>query len=83
MKYHCRPDGTSVNMGILDNEGTRDTMPQPKEHIFLAEKSTWWRVDDAGVNKHAGFPMSFQNRLADWEQRGKPTRKDVAEIHVT
>ena len=78
MKYHCRPDGTSVVMGIVDDASVVGDMPHAKEHIFLKEKAEWWRVpDDDGLARHEAFNESFQNRLKDWVAKGCPNRTDT------
>lgn len=60
MKYHCRPDGTSVVMGIIDDESIVGKLPRPKEHIFLKEKARWWDVaDEDGLARHFAFPEIF------------------------
>lgn len=41
MKYHCRSEGTSVVMGIVNDENAVSNLPRPKEHIFLKEKAKW------------------------------------------
>ncbi|KAI3335884.1 Mss4-like protein [Ustulina deusta] len=41
MKYHCRPDGTSITMGLVDNKHVIGSLPAIKEHIFLGDKAAW------------------------------------------
>lgn len=80
MKYHCRPDGTSVPMGLIDDEQVFGTIRAPKEHIFLAEKARWWQLSETDeAEKYDGFNIQFQKRLREWESRGRPLRKDVGE----
>lgn len=78
MKYHCRPDGTSVNMGSVDESSVVGHIVRPKEHIFLGEKAGWWEVRlDDGLEHHKWFNESFQKRLKEWEVRGQERRLDV------
>lgn len=78
MKYHCRPDGINVTMGIVDDEHTVGSLPPVKEHIFLKEKSIWWAVDDNdGLDKHQSFNVPFQKRLNHWMAVGRPKRTDI------
>lgn len=80
MKYHCRPDGTSVTMGIMDEETMLGDLCRPKEHIFWSEKMKWWEVGEGdGLEKHEGFNEPFQKRLADWEAKGRVRRDDVGD----
>lgn len=78
MKYHCRPDGTSIVMGIVDDENVAGIMVKPKEHIFLKEKAFWWNIqEDDGLARHEGFNESFQTRLKEWVVQGSPIRADA------
>lgn len=78
MKYHCRPDGTSVVMGIVDEANLVGKVPTPKEHIFLEEKAGWWNVSsEDGIAQHASFNVPFQFRLEEWVGKGCPKRSDV------
>lgn len=78
MKYHCRPDGTSVTVGTIDDQSIVGTLPKLKEHIFLAEKAPWWDIaEDVSVARHAGFNEPFQLRLKEWNAKGRPSRDDL------
>lgn len=78
MKYHCRPDATSVVMGIVNDEDTVGIIVKPKEHIFLHEKALWWSTtEDDGLARHGGFNEEFQRRLKEWVAAGAPQRADV------
>lgn len=78
MKYHCRPDGTSIVMGIVDDHSVVGLMPKPKEHIFLREKAAWWRMpEDDGLARHDAFNEPFQKRLKEWITKGCPARAEV------
>lgn len=78
MRYHCRPDGTSVVMGIVDDEQVVGTMPAVKEHIFLQEKSPWWPLSEGERwARHDAFNEPFQRRLQAWASTGAPKRPDV------
>ncbi|KAI1748109.1 Mss4-like protein [Xylaria castorea] len=78
MKYHCRPDGTSITMGLVDNEHIAGSLPAVKEHIFLGDKAAWWNVpSDDGAAQHHGFNEAFTRRLQDWSSRGRPQRLDI------
>ncbi|GAW19477.1 hypothetical protein ANO14919_089640 [Xylariales sp. No.14919] len=78
MKYHCRPDGTSIAMGLVDNEHIVGALPPVKEHIFLADKAEWWKVPpDDGIARHDGFNEAFTRRLREWSDRGRPQRLDI------
>ena len=78
MKYHCRPDGTSVVMGIVDDSKVIGSIVKPKEHIFVGEKAKWWELTDDGVARHVGFNQPFQARLKAWYAEGCPKRTDIA-----
>ena len=79
MKYHCRPDGTSVVMGIVDEDSVSGILPAPKEHIFLSEKAQWFELaHDDGLQRHQSFNESFQNRFETWIRLGCPKRPDLA-----
>lgn len=83
MKYHCRPDGTSVTMGIADEGTAVGAMVRPKEHIFLSEKAGWWEISESdGLERHEAFNEPFQRRLAEWEAQGKKKRNDVGDVQV-
>ncbi|KAI0189862.1 Mss4-like protein [Astrocystis sublimbata] len=78
MKYHCRPDGTSITTGLLDNEHIGDSLPPIKEHIFLGDKASWWKVpSDDRVARHSSFNEAFTRRLQDWSAKGRPQRLDL------
>ena len=78
MKYHCRPDGISVVMGIVNDEDVVGTFAKPKDHIFLDEKALWWNTtEDDGLARHGGFNEEFQKRLKEWVAAGCPQRMDV------
>ena len=78
MKYHCRPDGTSVVMGIVNDASIVGKIPYPKEHIFLREKAKWWDIrSDDGLAQHESFNQAFESRLAEWVAKGGPKRSDI------
>ncbi|KAK7920865.1 hypothetical protein PG985_008887 [Apiospora marii] len=78
MKYHCRPDGTSITMGLVDDEHIVGAIPAVKEHIFLGDKASWWSVPSGdGTARHSGFNEPFSRRLQDWISRGRPQRLDI------
>ncbi|KAI1455327.1 Mss4-like protein [Annulohypoxylon moriforme] len=78
MKYHCRPDGTSITMGLVDDRNVVGQMPKIKEHIFLDEKVAWWDIpSDDGTSRHEGFNEYFTRRLKDWSAKGRPQRLDI------
>jgi len=78
MKYHCRPDGTNITMGLVDNEHIVGSMPPVKEHIFLGDKATWWHVpSDDGTPQYTVFNEPFTRRLQDWSAKGRPQRLDI------
>ena len=78
MKYHCRPDGTSVAIGTVDDGTVVGSMVKPIEHIFLKEKAAWWSVSgDDGMARHEGFDEPFQRRLKEWAAKGSPQRADL------
>ena len=78
MKYHCRPDGISVVMGIVDDSKVVGSIVKPKEHIFVGEKAKWWELDgDDGLVRHEGFNQPFQDRLKAWYAQGCPRRADI------
>ncbi|KAL8814860.1 MAG: hypothetical protein Q9223_005952 [Gallowayella weberi] len=78
MKYHCRPDGTSVVMGIVDDASVTGKIARPKEHIFLTERATWWTLAECdGLARHDEFNHGFQARLKAWNVAGCPKRSDV------
>lgn len=78
MKYHCRPDGISVVMGIVDDSTVVGSIVKPKEHIFLGERAKWWNLaDDDGLARHEGFNLPFQSRLQAWYAEGCPRRADI------
>ncbi|KUJ16111.1 uncharacterized protein LY89DRAFT_74967 [Mollisia scopiformis] len=78
MKYHCRPDGTSITMGLVDDEHIVGSMPPVKEHIFLGDKAVWWNVPlDDGTARYQGFNEPFTRRLLEWSAKGRPQRLDM------
>lgn len=78
MKYHCRPDDTSVNMGSVDESSVVGDVGRPNEHIFLKQKARWWEVrPDDGLEHHEWFDGSFRRSLEEWEAGGKRRRLDV------
>lgn len=80
MKYHCRPDGTSVVMGIVDDGSIVGKLPRPKEHIFLGEKAQWWNIpNEDSIARHASFNESFQDRMKEWIAKGRQRRSDLEE----
>jgi len=80
MRYHCRPDGTSVVIGLVDEASVVGQLPKPKEHIFLQEKAKWFSVyEDDGLARHNGFNEPFQNRFKEWVLEGCPRRADTPE----
>ena len=82
MKYHARPDGTSVAMGSVDDGSVKGDFIKPKEHIFLGEKARWWEISEHdGLERHEGFNEPFQKRLEEWETKGEPRRTGVGAAH--
>lgn len=85
MKYHCRPDGTDVAMGIVDadDEGGNvlGEVEVPKEHIFWEKRLKWLDAgwDRDGLERCEGFPEGFRARLKEWEGKGRVRRGDVGE----
>ena len=78
MKYHCRPDGTSVAMGIVDDASVIGKLPLPKEHIFLQEKAAWWELPrDDGIARYAAFNETWKGRLEEWIEGGCPAIADA------
>ena len=78
MKYHCRPDGTSVVMGIVDDTQIRGSIPRPKEHIFLSDKAIWWDLAEGdGLARHEEFNELFKARLEAWCKADYPKRPDI------
>ena len=78
MKYHCRPDGTSIAMGIVDNPGVIGKMPQPTAHIFLKEKAEWWSLpDNDGLARYDSFDEAYEKRFEEWISKGCIRRSDV------
>lgn len=78
MMYHCRPDGTSVAMGTVDEASVVGKIPAPTEHIFLGEKAGWWNVASGdGLARYAANSPSFQARMDEWIAKGCPRRADV------
>nr|POE63255.1 hypothetical protein CFP56_04158 [Quercus suber] len=83
MKYHCRPDGTSIPMGLIDDASVVGTITPPKEHIFLCDQAKWLRRPEQDtIEHHWGFNDSFQRRLHEWNVRGRPVRADVEAVDV-
>ena len=79
MKYHCRPDGLSIPLGLIDRANDVGESMNPTEHIFLNSKVSWLPLPDDGLERHAEFDEPFRRRLEQWEQAGCPKRKDVKE----
>ena len=78
MKYHCRPDGTSVTLGTVDEKTVMGKLPPLKEHIFLAEKADWWELASGDVaTRHENFNGPFRLRLQEWEATGRKLRQDL------
>ena len=78
MKYHCRPDGTGMVMGIVDNSGINGPIPPPKKHILLSDQASCWNLPQGdGLARHYEFNEPFQARLRAWCTAGCPERTDV------
>ena len=77
MKYHCRPDVTSIAMGIIDNASVKGELPKPCEHIFLKEKACWWNLGDDGLARYDGNPEEFDQSIEEWAKNGSSKRRDV------
>lgn len=78
MKYHCRPDGQSVAMGLVDNGYVKAWDAKPTQHIFLKEKALWWDLPDDGLMRHNGAGEAFEKRVEVWKAQGSQRRTDVA-----
>jgi hypothetical protein len=48
------------------------TLPQPKEHIFLAEKAPWFKLPDDGLAGFEEFDPPFQSKLETWKRENMP-----------
>ena len=79
MKYLCRPQYTSVAMGIVDEGSVKGgEVPKPSKHIFLGEKAGWWEVGEGdGAERYEVCDEPFLEVLSKWEKDGCPARDDV------
>ena len=53
MQYYLQPQRVSIAAGTIDM--STGTLPQPNEHIFLAEKAPWFQLPDDGLARFEKF----------------------------
>ena len=66
MQYYLQPDRLSIAAGTIDR--TIAALPQPEEHIFLAEKASWFKIPDDGLARFEEFDPPFQRKLESWKK---------------
>jgi hypothetical protein len=66
MQYHLQPERLGIAAGTIDR--STEPLPQPEEHIFLAEKASWFRVPDDGLKRFMEFDPPFQSKLDSWKR---------------
>ena len=67
MQYYLQPERLSVAAGTLDR--STELLPAPKEHIFLREKASWFKVPDDGLPRFEEFDPPFQGKLESWKKQ--------------
>lgn len=83
MRYHCRPDATSIPLGLIDQVQDGHSVAPPVEHIFLEDRQTWLHIPlQAGVEMHQSFNPPFQKRIEEWIRRGSLLRRDLGTVDV-
>jgi hypothetical protein len=70
MQYYMQPQRVSIAAGTIDRSTA--TLPQPKEHIFLAEKAPWFKLPDDGLAGFEEFDPPFQSKLEAWKRENMP-----------
>ena len=68
MQYYSQPERLSIAAGTIDR--STEPLPQPEEHIFLAEKASWFKIPDDGLARFEEFDPPFQRKLEIWQNRG-------------
>jgi hypothetical protein len=66
MEYYLQPQSVGIAAGTIDR--STETLPQPVEHIFLAEKAPWFKVPDDGLARFEEFDPPFQGKLEAWKR---------------
>lgn len=85
MKYHCRPDGTNLCMGLTESAGNVEDVGLltqirqiPRKHIFLKDSVIAGAfLGGSDGERHGDLDGCFEERIAEWTGLGKPRRRDV------
>ena len=65
MQYYCQPERLDIAAGTVDR--SIEPLPQPKEHIFVAEKASWFKIPDDGLARFEKFDTPFSEKLENWK----------------
>jgi hypothetical protein len=66
MQYYFQPQRLSIAAGTIDRSTT--PLPRPREHIFLTDKASWFKLPDDGLDRFEEFDPPFQSKLEDWKK---------------
>lgn len=63
MQYHCIPDTVSVGAGTVEEESLTEKLSGRTNHIFVAEKASWFTIPNDGLPRYEKFPPEFTKML--------------------
>ena len=66
LQYYFQPERLSIAAGTIDR--CRTLLPPPREHIFLAEQASWFKLPEDGLDRFDEFTPPFQGKLEVWKQ---------------
>jgi hypothetical protein len=66
MQYYFQPERLSIAAGTIDR--CRALLPPPREHIFLSEQASWFKLLEDGLNRFEEFDPPFQRKLEAWKK---------------
>lgn len=76
MQYHCEPDIVGVAVGTIDEDSLTEQLRGPSNHIFVAEKASWFNIPNDGLPRYETFSPEFMKMLDAWRNnqssKGKP-----------
>lgn len=73
MTYYAQPDTIAVAAGTIDEESVKGELAKLDSHIFVSEKSGWFRLPDDGVKRYEKFPPGYEDALETWKRKIRKT----------
>ena len=66
MQYHHIPDTVGVAAGTIEEDSLKEQLSGPSNHIFVAEKASWFTIPNDGLPRYEAFSPEFTKMLDAW-----------------